>query len=118
MQEAYNITCKATIVDEETLAPISQSTIHSECIFQQNIDESSAESVITQTDSIGYFEINFKKGYRINMVFGAKDYLANRIQFNPRSELMPDTIYLTKKIYFETSALILKSDLLPLSALE
>ncbi len=104
IREAYNITGKAIIVDNETLNPISESSVQSECIFQLNIDESSSDFSNCKTDSLGTFELNFSKGYKVSMVIDAEEYVQNTIVFNPRKEAMPDTIYLKRKISFETSA--------------
>ncbi len=113
IREVYNITGTAIVVDEETLNPVSNSSVHSQCFFQLNIDESSKESSSLKTDSLGIFQINFNKGYKVSMIIESADYVSNTIQFNPRKENMPDTIYLKKKIQFESSAAQIKSQISP-----
>ncbi len=103
IKEAYNITCKGVVLDEETMLPIPNSSVHSHCVFQQNIDESSTVSLQVKTDSTGSFLIHFKKGYKISMVFEANNYMRNNIQLYPRVEEIPDTIYLRKIIQLESS---------------
>ncbi len=113
IREAYNISGKAIILDNETLSPISESSVQSQCFFQLNIDESSSDLSNFQTDSLGTFELYFTKGYKVSMVIDANEYEQSTIVFNPRKEQMPDTIYLKRKIRFETSAAKFNSDKLP-----
>ncbi len=118
IREAYNITGSAVVVDDETLNPIINSSVQSQCFFQLNIDESSNDFSNLQTDSLGTFQINFKKGYKVSMIIDASDYVTNTIQFNPRRENMPDTIYLKKKIHFESSAAHIQSQNSPINNFE
>jgi len=118
IREAYNITGTAVVVDEETLVPVINSSIQSQCYFQLNIDESAKELSRIKTDSLGPFQINFNKGYKVSMIIEADDYANNTFQFNPRREHMPDTIYLKKKIQFESSTAQLQSQIQPKNNLE
>ena len=103
IREAYNITGKAVLIDEETHAPISNSSILSQCYYQINIDESNFDMHRSKTDSLGIFSLEFDKGYKISMVIDADDYMKDTILYNPGRETMPDTIFMKRKISFESS---------------
>ncbi len=118
IREAYNITGTAVVVDQETLIPISNSSVQSQCFFQLNIDESTNDFSSLKTDSSGVFQINFKKGYKICMTIDSPDYMSNSLQFNPQKEQMPDTIYLKKKIFFESSTAQIQPNMSPNNNLE
>ncbi|MCW3805554.1 hypothetical protein [Plebeiibacterium marinum] len=104
IREAYYITGNAVVIDDETLAPVSNSSIVSQCFYQENIDKSSFDIQHSKTDSLGSFSLEFNKGYKISMVIDAEDYMKNIIQYNPRRDQLPDTIYLKRRVSFETSA--------------
>jgi len=103
VKEAYNITYKGVVVDEETMIPLSNTLITSSCTYQQNIDNSNTINSTSTTDSLGVFSFTFDKGYKISMIIDASDYLLNQIKFYPGSKQIPDTIYLKRKISFQSS---------------
>ncbi len=103
-REAYNISYTGVIVDEETNCPLPLSGVQSFCFYQQNIDESATQQLITHTDSLGRFKLRFDKGYKISMAITAEDYVDKFLQFKPLTAHIPDTIYLKRKFVLQTSA--------------
>lgn len=102
-REAYNISYNGVILDCESNLPIPQSSIQSFCLFQQNIDKSSTYTATTTTDSLGSFQLQFDKGYKITMVIEANDYAERFLQFKPKNTQLPDTIFLKRKVIYESS---------------
>ncbi len=103
-REAYNISYAGVVVDEETNCPLLLSSVQSFCFYQQNIDESATQKLITHTDSLGRFMLRFDKGYKISMAISAEDYVDKIFQFKPLTAHIPDTIYLKRKLVLQTSA--------------
>lgn len=102
-REAYNISYMGVIVDEETNCPLPLTTVQSFCFYQQNIDESATQQLFTRTDSLGQFKLRFDKGYKISMIISAEDYMDKSLQFKPLTALIPDTIYLKRKLVLQSS---------------
>ena len=102
-REAYNISYKGVIVDEETNCPLPYSSIQSFCLYQQNIDESNVQQYNTHTDSLGNFQLNFNKGYKISLSVEAEHYMESFVQFKPHASQAPDTIYLKRKLMLQSS---------------
>ena len=102
-REAYNISYKGVIVDEETNCPLPFSAVQSFCLYQQNIDRSETQQLNTVSDSLGYFHLKFDKGYKISLAVEAEDYVEQYLQFKPYSSHKPDTIYLKRKLIFQSS---------------
>ncbi|MGQ1783765.1 MULTISPECIES: hypothetical protein [unclassified Saccharicrinis] len=103
-REAYNISLNGVIVDEETNCPVPLSSVRCYCLYQHNIDESATQKLDTHTDSLGQYQLKFNKGYKITMSIEAKDYVDKFVQFKPYNGHTPDTIYLKRKLVFQTSA--------------
>lgn len=103
-REAYNISYTGVVVDEETNCPLLLSSVQSFCLYQQNIDQSATQKLITYTDSLGRFRLKFDKGYKISMAISAEDYVDQFLQFKPITAHVPDTIYLKRKLVLQTSA--------------
>jgi len=91
------------ILDGESNLPIPHSSIQSFCLFQQNIDNSSTYTASTITDSLGNFQLQFDKGYKISMVIEADNYAERFLQFKPKATHLPDTIFLKKIVIYESS---------------
>ncbi len=102
MREAYNVTVKGIILDDETDLPISNSKIVTKCTYQQNIDKSSYSTATSSTDSLGVFQFQFNKGYKIGINIYANGYVEKKIQYYPAKEQLPDTFYLKKKLQYES----------------
>ncbi|WP_066633093.1 hypothetical protein [Labilibacter marinus] len=102
-REAYNISYKGVIVDEETNCPLAFSEVQSFCLFQQNIDESGTQKINTKTNTEGEFLLKFNKGYKISLAIEAEDYINQFIQFKPQPNHAPDTIYLKRKLIYHSS---------------
>ncbi len=110
-REAYNISYTGVVVDEETNCPLSLSAVQSFCLYQQNIDESAIQKLITNTDSLGRFKLMFDKGYKIGIAISAEDYVDKFLQFKPITAHIPDTIYLKRKVVLQTSAATKRIDI-------
>ncbi len=106
MREAYNVSIKGIVMDEESDLPISNTKIVTKCTYQQNIDESSSYTATTSTDSVGVFQFHFNKGYKIGMNIYANGYFNKKVQYYPAKEQFPDTFYLKKKLQYESLLII------------
>ena len=102
-RETYNISYNGVIVDEQNNYPIAHSSIQSFCLYQQNIDNSSTITASTTTDDLGNFQLNFDKGYKITLIIAANDYVETFLQFRPTSNHLPDTIFLKRKDFLQSS---------------
>ncbi|TLX75254.1 hypothetical protein E9993_10160 [Labilibacter sediminis] len=109
-RETYNISYNGVIVDEHNNYPIAHSSVQSFCLYQQNIDQSATHTVNTTTDSLGNFQLNFDKGYKLTLIIAANDYVETFLQFKPSVNHLPDTIYLKRKELLQSSTLKTKTN--------
>ncbi len=110
-REAYNISYDGVIADEEDSSPIPYSSVHSFCLFQQNIDESGTFNISTKTDSLGRFSLKFDKGYKISLAITSDHHIEKFLQFKPHNNHTPDTIFLKRRMVLQTSTAKSKKNL-------
>ena len=77
--DKINIKVTGQITDEATGEPINNADISASCWYHHDIDDASLDRKSAKTDNSGKFEVDFEKGYAVNLVVKAKNYEAKQI---------------------------------------